>query len=462
MRAVVPLRIVLVAAVLAIPRSPVTAAPASGPLAFVNVTVIPMTEPGVLRARTVVTRGGVITSVTASSDAPPSDAHVIDGTGRYLMPGLADMHVHLQPADRGDVNRRMLALFLATGVTMVRNMLGSPGILELRDAVARGREAGPTIVTSGPILDGPGSAWTDNVAKITTSADAERVVARQQAEGYDFIKIYSRLSPEAYAGVIAAARRRGLQVAGHVPVTVPIADVLAAHQSSIEHLLGYLDAIEADTSPVHGRQGWDARMQAFAYVDSTKMAPIARATRDAGVWNCPTLVAMRNWVPAEQASALLDREEMRYVPFEVREHWLPWKGFRLETFGPSDFALAERARQVYRALVGALATAGADILVGTDTPTPFVLPGFSMADELKNLVDAGLTPYQALSGATSAPARFLNQPARFGRVAIGARADLLLLEGNPLEDVGQVRRPTGVVVRGAWYDRQQLDRLLER
>jgi imidazolonepropionase-like amidohydrolase len=341
-------------------------------------------------------------------------------------------------------------------------MLGSPGILELRDAVARGRVRGPTIVTSGPILDGPNTAWTDNVTRITTVEDAERAVAAQQGEGYDFVKIYSRLSPDAYHAVIAAARRRGLQVAGHVPVLVPIADVLASRQSSIEHLLGYLDAIEADTSPVRGRQGWEPRMQAFAYVDASKIAPIARATRDAGVWNCPTLVAMRNWVPAEQASALMSRDEMRYVPFALREHWLPWKGFRLETFGPSEFALADRARQVYRALVGAFASAGADLLVGTDTPSPFVLPGFSVVDELQNLVEAGLTPYQALEAATSAPARYFNQQARFGQVTVGARADLLLIDGNPLEDVARVKRPAGVAVRGVWYTRQQLDALLDR
>jgi imidazolonepropionase-like amidohydrolase len=320
--------------------------------------------------------------------------------------------------------------------------------------------SGPSIFTSGPVIDGPASQWGDGAAIVTSAEDAESVVSEQKNAGYDFIKIYSRLSPEAYSGVLAAAHRHGLKVAGHVPVAITIDDALSTGQSSIEHLLGYLDAIESEESPVRGRQGWRYRMQAFEYIDSSKIPLAARATREANVWNCPTLVAMRKWLPPDEARRLLERDEVRFMPSELLKHWSPWRGYRLGRFGPEEFELVERARQVYRALVSALRKAGAGVLVGTDTPSPLVLPGFSVHEELQNLVDAGFTPLEALEAATRAPAEYFGQKERFGVVATGARADLLLLEANPLQDVANVKQLAGVFVRGQWISKARIDSML--
>ena len=435
---------------------------AERPIAVANVTLLPMTGTPVMPGRTVLIREGVIAGITPASANPPPAAQVIDGTGLYLMPGLADMHVHLQPADSEGINRKMLDLFLANGVTTVRNMLGSPYLLELRDSVARRQVRGPAIFTSGPVIDGPASQWTDRAAIARTAADAERIVGDQRRAGYDFLKIYSRLGKEAYMAVLAAARAHGMRVTGHVPVAVTLEDALAEGQSSIEHLLGYLDAIESDLSPVRGKQGWQYRMQAFDFVDAGKIPRVAAASRESGIWNCPTLVAMRKWVPADEARRLLERNEMKYAPGEVLEHWLPWRGFRLENFGAADFKLADRARGSYLALVAALHDAGAKVLVGTDTPSPFVVPGFSLHEELRNLVDAGFTPYEALEAATRGAAEHLGRAGEFGVIATGARADLLLLEANPLDDIANAKQLAGVFVQGRWIPKSEIDSMLRR
>jgi imidazolonepropionase-like amidohydrolase len=316
------------------------------------------------------------------------------------------------------------------------------------------------ILTSGPVIDGPSTQWGRAAAVVRTSAEAERVVAAQKNAGYDFLKIYSRLSRDSYFGVVAAARQHRIPVTGHVPVSVTVEQVLRAGQSSIEHLLGYLDAIESDRSPVRGKQGWRYRMQAFEHVDESKIGRAAAATREAGVWNCPTLVAMSKWVPPEQARLLLEREEMRYAPAQVLQHWLPWRGFRLESFGPEEFALADKARRIYQSLVAGLRESGAKILAGTDTPSPLVVPGFSLHEELRNLVDAGFPTYAALEAATRLPAEFAGQEGKFGVVAVGARADLLLLRSNPLEDIRNANDIAGVMVRGHWIPRTEIDSML--
>jgi imidazolonepropionase-like amidohydrolase len=355
----------------------------------------------------------------------------------------------------------MIGLFLANGVTSVRNMLGSPEILELRDGIARGSMRGPSIFTAGPVVDGPDSQWGKSAAIVRTPGDAERVVHEQKKAGYDFVKVYNRLGRDSYLALLAAAHRQDVKVVGHVPEAVTLDDALKAGQTSIEHLLSYLDAIEALDSPVRGRPGWRYRMQAFDHVDPARIPAVAAATRDAGVWNCPTLVAMRKWVPPDEARRLLEREEMSFVPADFLEHWQPWRGFRLEGFGAADFELVERARHVNWTLVGALRRAGARLLVGTDTPSPLVVPGFSVHEELKNLVEAGLTPYEALEAATSAAAECLGKKGDFGVVAVGARADLLLLEANPLEDVGNADTLSGVVVRGRWISKDEIHSILE-
>ena len=419
-------------------------------VAFVGVTVIPMDRERLLEAQTVIVRGDRIVAMgPAATTAAPTDARIIDGRGKFLMPGLADMHVHIRRASD-------LPLYLANGVTTVRNMVGTPQHLRWRKLVSEGDLPGPAMVTAGPALGGPQRRRRRARAGVLTVSEAERSVADQKESGYDFIKIYDHLTPEVYGAIVRAAARHGMTIAGHVPFAVGLDKVIAAGQRSIEHLSGFAALIQRADSPVRGRTDWPSRFLAYSHMDDSRIGPVARSIRDAGIWSCPTLVASGRLMPGKYAGKWLSRPEMRHVDARTRKLWSVLRFRRNRVW---DVAAADRAVNVRLKMTGALHRAGAKILLGTDAMAPFVVPGFAIHDELANLVAAGLTPFAALRAGTSGAAEFLGQP--FGAVAVGRRADLLLLAGNPLKQLTTLKQPTGVMVRGRWLPAAALKRLLE-
>jgi imidazolonepropionase-like amidohydrolase len=425
-------------------------------VAFVDVSVVPMDRERVMRNQTVIVRAGRITAMgSRNSVRVPKGALRIDGRGNYLMPGLADMHVHLEYFDR----EAQLLLFLANGVTTVRNMDGRPNILIWKQRIAAGTLIGPTIFTAGPILEGKPPFRDDNRV-VESAAQAEAAVEEQKKAGYDFIKVYHTLSRDSYEAIIAAAKRQGLAVVGHVPRAVGLDGALAARQRSIEHLDGYLNAIEADDSPFRNRWTW-LKLYFAVKIDDDKIIKAVQTTRQSGVWNVPTLVVRQKVAPAETVNLWLNRAEMRYLPPETVDFWRQSSSRVTQRMAPEDFERLAEGERVRRKLVRALRDAGAGLLLGSDTPNPFVIPGFSVHEELQNLVDSGLTPYQALSAGTRDAAEFLGVAAEIGTVAIGKRADLILVEGNPLESVANLSRRTGVMTRGHWYSAADLQKQLD-
>lgn len=424
-------------------------------IAFVGVHVIPMTRDGaVLRDQTVLVRGERIAALGPREAVEvPAGALRIDGAGRWLMPGLADLHVHLEYFDDPD----LLTLFLAHGVTTVRNMDGRPYLLDWRDRVEAGELAGPTLVTAGPLLDGDPPLLPDNTV-VKDAAEASAAVVAQAEAGYDFVKVYTNLSPEAWAAIVEAAEDRGLAVAGHVPREVGIDRVLGSGQASIEHLDGYDDLIEADDSPFRDRWHWSKLYLAMP-AEAGKIRRAAERTAAAGVWSVPTLVEKEKIAPLEEMVGWLDRPEMRTLPPAAREAWDPrtWDPRRARLLEDMDAETREtlaRGRRNRLALVRALHEAGAGLLVGTDTPQPFVIPGLAVLEEIRLLIEAGLPPEAALAAATREAGRFLG--GGFGTVEPGRRADLLLLRGNPLEDPAALERPAGVLARGRWHPEAEL------
>jgi imidazolonepropionase-like amidohydrolase len=402
-------------------------------VAFLDVTVLPMDCERLLPHQTVVVAGERIVAVGPVEEIPvPAQATRIHGRGAYLLPGLADMHVHLGE-DVAPV------LFLANGVTTVRNMWGGASHLKLRDRIARAELLGPTVITSGPILDGAPSRYT----VVATADEATRAVAAQHADGYDFVKVYNNLEPVAYDAILAAAARYGMPVAGHVPRPVGLPRVLASGQRSIEHLRGYVSPTGRGNLP-----------------DEDAVPGLAALTRDAGVWNCPTLVLREHQVP-EQVERLNTCPEARFLPPRLLARWrASWAEDRTRA-SAADWARMREANRRRQQLVKAFHDTGARLLLGTDAPNPGVLPGFAVHDELRQFVEAGLTPYAALRAGTADAAEFLGAAGEFGVVATGARADLLLLEGNPLADLRHAARPLGVMVGGRWLPRQDLEGFLD-
>lgn len=424
-----------------------------------HVNVVPMDRERVIADAGVVIENGRVAAIGPfESVARPDGAVAVDAAGAYLVPGLWDMHVHFDPQREG-----VLGVFIANGITSVRVMWGWPGHLELRSRVARGELLGPRLVVAGTIIEGePPEALRSVIpvagkALVRDSVEGAREVARQHALGYDFIKVYNNVPAAAYAGVMAEARRLGLPVAGHVPFAVGLRGAVAAGQRSIEHLRGYEWYLVPQNAP--HQPGMDLRSRTLAWSDAdlSKIDSLAAWSKAAGVWNTPTLAVTLVLKPQVDLDRYLASEEARHLGTEQRRWFtdrlsIPW----LSNFSEDDFRIAYRGLAMQDSLIRALVRTGAKILAGTDTQ-PL---GFALHRELEELVRAGLTPFQALEAATRNPAEFFRFQDGSGVVAVGSPADLVLLEGNPLEDVRQTRRIVGVVSRGRWLDRGALQRLL--
>jgi len=365
------------------------------------------------------------------------------------------MHVHVFGDDQ-------FAMFVAAGVTTVRNMYGSDQHIVWRDKLARGELLGPTMVTAGPLIDGDPPIWPGSTV-LVNPADAEKVVTDQKAAGYDFLKPYSKLSKPAYEALAAAAKRHGMIMAGHVPEAVGLDGVLAAGQRSIEHLDGYLAALVPETVTLPTDRM--ARLHAvLAKLDPARLPGVVSRTVAAGTWNCPTLIVLDRFGALDDVAALRKRTAwLDKLPPAFVDSWDPKQDFRLKSYKPDDFAALRAGNQQRAKLLAALDAAGAPILVGTDTGNPFVVPGAALHDEIELMVAAGLSRPRVLRAATADAARYLTETGAAGAAAgsggvvePGARADLLLVATDPLTAPLPLV-PDGVVLRGKWLPRAELD-----
>lgn len=369
--------------------------PASVPLLIRDVQVITMTGEQVLPGRSVLIASGRIETIGGNELTPGAGAVVIEGRGRYLLPALIDMHVHLNTTD--------LPLYPQHGITTVRNMWGWPGLIPLIARVESGELTGPRIISASQGLDDEPVQWPATVV-VSNPAAAAQAVRAQRDMGWRYLKVYTRLRRDTYAAIMAEAAASGMIPIGHVPLAVPVQEAIAMGQRTIEHLTGYDRAVSRSGNA--GTGGWiDA--------DPSRYPGLATLTAGAGVWNCPTLA--------------IYSELSKQSPPSVRA------------------AILEQRRR----FVEELLRAGAPLLAGSDAGIDVVAPGTSLHDELDELVSAGLSRYQALRAATSDAGRFL-EIERLGTLTVGAPADLLLVEGNPLTDLGRLRRFDGLVHRGAW------------
>jgi imidazolonepropionase-like amidohydrolase len=422
-------------------------------VAFVDVTVIPMDRERRLPGQTVLVRDDRIVEIgPAARVRVPARSVRVDGKGKFLIPGLAEMHAHIPGGQASDtVVERTLFMYVAGGITTVRGMLGHPRHLELRDRAARGDLLSPTIYTSGPSLNGN---------SIPDPASAARAVLEQKAAGYDLIKIHPGVSREAFDTLAATAGRVGMPFAGHVPEKVGIARALEARYATIDHLDGYIEGMLRDGAPLTAEQSAFFGVNLGEHLDATKLAGLVQATKRAGVWNVPTQVLMENLTVAGGSEELARRPEMRYVPAATRAEWAEMKGGILAETGATPES-ARRMIEMRRRLIKALHAAGAGLLLGSDAPQVYNVPGFSTHRELASLVAAGLTPYQALETGTRNVATYFKTLKQTGTIETGKRADLVLLDGDPLADIGNTMRRSGVMVRGRWLPQAEIERRLD-
>ena len=425
-----------------------------GPVyAFVDANVITLNAEETLPRQTVVAAGGRIASVgPVGAVAVPPGAVAIDASGLYLMPGLAEMHGHMPGVEDRQYLEDVLFLYVANGVTTVRGMLGREGHIGLRGRIERHEVLGPRFITSGPALGGN---------SVDGPEEARQLVLGQVAAGYDFIKILRGLTREEFDAAAQAAAGAGTHVAGHVPEEVGVGRALEVSQATIDHLDGYPQyLVSPEIDPSTADAGFYG-VNLLEWMDDERIRQAARETRDAGVWIVPTNTMIANVaLSSPSAEELAARPQMAYLPPEVVQGWVQSKQGRVGTINQEPDA-GRRLVELRNRMVGIMHEEGVGLLLGSDAPQFFNVPGFSLHNELKYMVDAGLSPYEALRMGTVAPADFFGAGDEFGRIAAGLAADLILLAENPLEDVAAAARPLGVMVRGEWLDRERLDVGLE-
>ena len=412
--------------------------------AFVNVNLIPMMSEKVIPAQTVVVEGGIIKAIGNVDSVPvPEEAELVDGTDRYLMPGFTEMHGHVTGTGAAQINR-LFSLYLANGVTTVRGMLGRPSHLQLREDIADGTVLGPRLITSGPSFNGN---------SVTSASQGAQMVREQHAAGYDFLKIHPGLTRSEFNAIADAANEVEMPFAGHVPAAVGLDIALDKGMATIDHLDGYMASLlpsNTDTSGGYG--GFFGVMLADQAIEGRIDAVVA-ATVEAGVGNVPTESLFEQLVNDVPPSDLASQSEMRYVPAATVSQWKASKN-EIQAERGFDPQVAARAIEIRRKLILALHDAGALLLLGSDAPQIFNVPGFSLHHELEFMVASGLTTFEALQTGTVAPAEFFG--INTGTIEPGRIADLVLLDANPLEDIVNSSRVHGVLIAGRWLTSAEL------
>jgi hypothetical protein len=434
-----------------------------GAFAITNVSLIPMTSDTVVTLATVVVRDGRIVAVgPANSVRIPADARHIDGAGKFLMPGLADMHTHLYSDDEApdSLAGDELGVIVANGITAIRLMIGTPNHLVLRRDVESGRLLGPQLWVASPQFTGRNDV---NARVVTTPGEARAAVREVGDAGYDFIKLTLQIPPDVYDAIVDQASRREIPIVGHVDPRVGVPHALASMQH-IDHLDNYLETVLADTAPSRASvsdrgvlqpKNWES----IDHVDDRKADAIAGVTARSRTYTTPTLALFKLAFGLGQSDEeIRSRPDWAMMPPKVRALYL---GAR-ERYWRSPPSEARRMRwiAVRNRLVKAIADSGGRIMAGSDAPEWFLGYGFTLHRELESLVAAGLTPFQALAAATRTPAEFLGATAEWGTIEIGKRADLVLLSANPLRDIRNTKRIESVMVGGRVLERAELDQLI--
>lgn len=398
---------------------------------FRHVNVIPMDSNRILMDQAVVIRNGKIAEIGANNRVSnPPEATMIDGGGAYMLPGLVDMHVHSEKSD--------FPLFLANGITTVREMNGSADHLRWRQEIVSGEILGPHLYVASPLLAGEKQRYRHIL--ITDPNEASKIVKDLAAQGYDYIKVYDGLSPAVYDEILKAAHESNIPVVGHIPQSISLEHAIASGQIDFEHTDQIMSAVVKGHAPISPEQS------------QTTTDTIVRAH----IWVTPTLASLEalfrsgtSWYTSQ-----LEKPQMKYVDAGTMSWWSSLKSSRNVSGSTSETEFSTPlGRQIFQSqldLVWMLEQKGAQLLAGTDTPNPLMVPGFSLHEELRNLHIAGLSNFQVLQTATTNPAEFFGTAVLSGTITVGKVADILLVSQDPRDNLDALRNPIGVMVSGKW------------
>ncbi len=401
--------------------------PNDGVTAFTNVHVVPMDSERVLANQTVLVEGDRIIAMGAVGEVEvPEGANVINGSGAYLMPGLAEMHGHIPPPNQSEAYiESVLFMYVANGITTVRGMLGFPGQLELREQANSSAIVAPNLYLAGPSFNG---------STVHSPEQAREKVRQQVEEGWDLLKIHPGLTRAEYDAMAETAHELGITFGGHVPAQVGLAHALDMRQETFDHIDGYTIALNGESGNP---------------VDEAALADLVAKTKEAGAWVVPTMVLWETLYGVPSVDELTSFEELQYMPPNMVDFWVNTHEQRTSPRQvPLD--IAEQLIDNRMRILEALHDGGVPVLMGTDAPQQFSVPGFSLHREIARMVEAGMSPYEVIETGTTYVGRYFADKDTFGQVAPGQRADLVLVNENPLEDVSHIADRRGVMIRGQW------------
>ena len=451
--------------VLSILLSPLTRGEA---LVIRHVTVIDATGKPPQPGLTVVVEQGRIAAIDESKKLKiPAGARVVDGRGKFLIPGFWDMHVHAFATESGGKpggKTWMYPLYLVNGVVGVRAMWGPENANAWREQHAKYDKPSPSVYLASPILDGPKPTWPGSV-DVVDAAQARAAVDRYRANGADFIKVYAGLSRDSYFAIADEAHKLGISFVGHVPDAIRVGEASDAGQKSVEHLTGVAVGASSEEETLFAveyvRPGDFLRrdLRAEATYDESKAAALFGRFVKNGTWQCPTLVVNRTYEHLDDGN-FMHKEWLIYVPSDTRDFWKDFSENTVKQRTAEVWAEAHREFPEELKLVGRMYRAGVGILAGSDVYNPYIFPGFSLHEELSLLVEAGLPPMAALQTATINAARFMGQADRRGTIEVGKIADLVLLDRDPLADIHNSTTIRAVVLDGTLLTRATLDAML--
>lgn len=399
---------------------------------FKNVNVISMTSPKVAEKQTVIVTDGKIGSILGAGAMVklPESATVVDASGKWLMPGLAEMHGHIPPPNAPNgLLSDVLALYLANGITTVRGMLGHDGQLNLRQWAKEGKIVSPNLYVAGPSFNGQ---------SVNSPQEAIDKVIAQKKEGWDLLKVHPGLTLAEYDAMAKTAKKEGMRFAGHVPEEVGLLHAIEMGHETFDHMDGYSEYLGADKGPI----------------DEKKLASIVKKSKAAGVWIVPTSALWAVIFNATPLETLQKYDELKYVPPQAVDSWSRMYNDRAKQIpaATSKWLIPNRTK-----ILKALHEGGVKILMGTDAPQQFSVPGFSLHRELLFMREAGMSNFEILKSGTVNVGQYFAKQDSFGTIESGKRADLLLLNGNPLDDITNVDKIEGVMVNGRWFSRKDLD-----
>jgi len=444
--------------------------PQSSVLAITHVAAIDMTgAPPAAEQTVLIDKEKIVALGPSESISIPAGAKILDAHGKFLIPGLSDMHVHLTGAGEPNGSRGFfLPLLLANGITSVRDMGGYlESLLPLRKEIEEGKRLGPRIVFAGPYLDGDPPSFQPAIV-VKDRPQADEAVQSLKQRGVDFIKVQSNLSRDAYFAIAEAAKKQNISFVGHVPDRVTAREAAEVGQKSIEHLTNVLRACSANETNLMSKQLSDSsktgqrawQRELLASYSEQKAAQLVAKFRERNIWQTPTLILLRNVAFASAELNLPSDSRSKYVPRKLLEIW---RGGYEQNVKDATAEQADVRMMLLKRSLGIteqMHKGRMKILAGTDTAAPFVFPGSSLHEELALLVQAGLAPTEALQAATRNPAEFLGRLNSQGTIAVGKNADLVLLDANPLEDIHNTQKIRAVILRGKLLDRSALDQLL--